>query len=83
MEYTGDLYGKVGRRYVRLTMTTSEVDGLSKWNRALAAEAERLRSFVEEIADGISGIPAETISDLAKRALREALEERSTAREGE
>lgn len=31
MEYTGKLYGKIGRRHIPLTLTSEDVDRLEQW----------------------------------------------------
>lgn len=58
MEYTGKLYGKIGRRLIPLTMTSEEVDALrdSAIKNAeiagdLASELQRLRSAVRNLRD--------------------------------
>lgn len=40
MEYTGKLYGKVGKGYFPLTMTAEEVDELVKFKESVVAETE-------------------------------------------
>jgi hypothetical protein len=38
MEYTGKLYGKIGRRQIPLTLTSEDVDKLERQNKALKYE---------------------------------------------
>ena len=56
MEYTGKLYGKIGRRLIPLTMTSEEVDALrdsaiknAEMAGDLASDLQRLRSAVRRL----------------------------------
>jgi hypothetical protein len=58
MEYTGKLYGKIGRRLIPLTMTSEEVDALrdsaiknAEMAGDLASDLQRLRSAVRNLRD--------------------------------
>lgn len=58
MEYTGKLYGKIGRRLIPLTMTSEEVDALresaiknAEMTGDLASDLQRLRSAVRNLRD--------------------------------
>lgn len=42
MQYTGKLFGKIGRKYIALMMTSEDVDRIESENK-------RLREFVAEV----------------------------------
>jgi hypothetical protein len=43
MEYTGKLYGKIGRRIIPLTLTSEDVDKLEKENREMKGRISALQ----------------------------------------
>ena len=56
MEYTGKLYGKIGRRYIPLTLTSEDVDRLVQWKKeAMQVLAEWERVWVAAGSPGTLG----------------------------
>ena len=47
MEYTGKLYGKIGRRLIPLTLTSEDVDRMDRTNADLVVQANRLESALK------------------------------------
>lgn len=47
MEYTGKLYGKIGRRLIPLTLTSEDVDRMDRANADLVVQANRLESALK------------------------------------
>lgn len=45
MEYTGKLYGKIGRRLIPLTMTSEEVDRLVEENAKMKEALQRIAEY--------------------------------------
>jgi regulator of replication initiation timing len=47
MEYTGKLYGKIGRRLIPLTLTSEDVDRMDRTNADLVVQANRLETALK------------------------------------
>jgi hypothetical protein len=47
MEYTGKLYGKIGRRMIPLTLTSEDVDRMDRTNADLVVQANRLETALK------------------------------------
>jgi hypothetical protein len=47
MEYTGKLYGKIGRRMIPLVLTSEDVDRMDRANADLVIQAGRLESALK------------------------------------
>lgn len=82
MKYTGPLFGKIGRRYVPLKMTSAEVDAMSaelaQHREALALAREALEACDTEVDSW--GIPHQQIFnnnkvETALAAINRTLEE--------
>ena len=43
MQYRGDLYAKIGRKYLKLEMNSDDVDNMSKRIKELEEENEKLK----------------------------------------
>ena len=50
MNYEGPLYGKLGRRYIKLKHTSKDFDDAEKLIRLMKAEIERLRPIVAQVS---------------------------------
>ena len=50
MKYEGHLYGKIGRRYIKLTLTSSDVDNMEGWIRKAEAELEEARRILKQLS---------------------------------
>ena len=56
MEYAGKLYGKIGRRYIPLTLTSDDVDRLEGWKKeAMQVLAEWERVWIAAGSPGTLG----------------------------
>ena len=70
MDYTGKLYGKIGRRYIPLKLTSDDVDLLERQNK----EAEGLRNAVREFVREFQAIRWGWDGDCGATSLVELLE---------
>ena len=51
MEYTGKLYGKIGRRMIPLTLTSEDVDAMQLDLQSREREIEELREAAQALVD--------------------------------
>lgn len=80
MNYIGDLYAKIGGgrgKYIKLEMTSTDVDNLVEENKALKTQVEKMKccpncefQYVRSLAAVISDEPCCSCKDHSKWKLR-------------
>ena len=53
MKYTGDLYAKIGRKYLKLEMTSTDVDNLEFENKKLKQIVEDNKQGYRSVKDDL------------------------------
>ena len=66
MQYQGDLYAKIGRKYLKLEMTSDDVDNMSKRIKELEEENAEYESEAQEVNFRADKYIKRTVPKLAK-----------------